>query len=568
MTESGPATEWNEAEFHSVLVRLEAEGTVDARRVRISPQQLERILEAAPRDPDRGDRPMLRGANFHGATFTGGASFDGATFTGDAWFGGATFTGDAWFGGATFTGASFDGTTFTGDARFGGATFTGGASFDGTTFTGDASFGRATFTGDARFGRATFTGDAWFDGATFTGGAWFDGATFTGDAWFGRATFTGDAWFGRATFRSRVWLGPVVAAGTLSFDQAAFDEEVRLDAAAAQLSCRGTRFGGRADLNVRWAEVALDEATFVQRSRLAGVEPFPYIDDSLAQVCRVDRRLDAQPRPRVLSVRQANVENLALGNIDLRACRFYGAHGLDQLRVEADCDFAEPPPRRRYTRRRTLAEEHHWRARRSLEGAVPPADPEAAPASNPSGRQDSGDWNPPECQPAAWLEQGAEGQTLDAPRIASLYRLLRKALEDRKDEPGAANFYYGEMEMRRHSRPAGRRPEGRATRDRGEHAILTLYWLLSGYGLRATRAFGALLVTLTLFTALLYVFGLRPDHRHFSDALLQSIEGAAFRATDRSVLNQVGQYLQVALRILGPLFLGLALLSLRGRVKR
>jgi len=35
-----------------------------------------------------------------------------------------------------------------------------------------------------------------------------------------------------------------------------------------------------------------------------------------------------------------------------------------------------------------------------------------------------------------------------------------------------------------------------------------------------------------------------------------------------SVLDQEGQYLQVALRILGPLFLGLALLSLRGRVKR
>jgi len=282
MTDPAPATEWNEAEFQSVLERLGAEGTLDARRVRISPQRLQRILEAAPRDPDLDDRPMLRGADFRGATFTGGASFGGATFT-----------------------------------------------------------------GDARFHETTFAGDADFDGATFTG----------------------DASFGGATFRRRVWLGPVVVAGTLSFGRTAFDEEVRLDAAAAQLFCRGTRFGGRADLNVRWAEVALDEATCVQRSRLAG-EPFRDIDDGPAQVCRLDdRRLDAQPRPRVLSVRQANVENLALGNIDLRACRFFGAHGLDQLRIEADCDFAEPPPRRRYTRRRTLAEEHHWHARPSLEGS-------------------------------------------------------------------------------------------------------------------------------------------------------------------------------------------------------
>jgi hypothetical protein len=38
-------------------------------------------------------------------------------------------------------------------------------------------------------------------------------------------------------------------------------------------------------------------------------------------------------------------------------------------------------------------------------------------------------------------------------RRVGLYRALRKAREDAKDEPGAANFYYGEMEMRRHARP-------------------------------------------------------------------------------------------------------------------
>jgi hypothetical protein len=34
-------------------------------------------------------------------------------------------------------------------------------------------------------------------------------------------------------------------------------------------------------------------------------------------------------------------------------------------------------------------------------------------------------------------------------RLAVLYRQLRKAQEDAKNEPGAADFYYGEMEMRR-----------------------------------------------------------------------------------------------------------------------
>jgi hypothetical protein len=32
--------------------------------------------------------------------------------------------------------------------------------------------------------------------------------------------------------------------------------------------------------------------------------------------------------------------------------------------------------------------------------------------------------------------------------IAGLYRALRKGREDARDEPGAADFYYGEMEMR------------------------------------------------------------------------------------------------------------------------
>ena len=36
-------------------------------------------------------------------------------------------------------------------------------------------------------------------------------------------------------------------------------------------------------------------------------------------------------------------------------------------------------------------------------------------------------------------------------RIAAIYRSLRKANEDAKNEPGAADFYYGAMEMRRHS---------------------------------------------------------------------------------------------------------------------
>jgi hypothetical protein len=50
---------------------------------------------------------------------------------------------------------------------------------------------------------------------------------------------------------------------------------------------------------------------------------------------------------------------------------------------------------------------------------------------------------------------------LDPGQIAGLYRALRKGREDLKDEPGAADFYYGEMEMRRRARPAGD-PDGQS----------------------------------------------------------------------------------------------------------
>ena len=445
---------------------------------------------ASPGPPSGGD------AHFEEATFSGTADFDRATFSGDAFFG-ATFSGHARFFGATFGGdAHFDGATFSGHAHFDGATFSGHADFARAPFSGHARFGRAQFV-EASFDGATFSGHADFARATFGGDARFDGATFGGDARFGGTTFGGDARFAGTTFERRVTIGPLVVAGVLVFDDAEFHQDVELNASTGELRCRRTRFGGLADLNVRWAEIALDNATFAARSRLAGAAEFAgNLDETSAQSCRVDRRLDADVRPRLVSLRYANVENLALGNVDLLGCRFFGAHGLDQLRIEADCEFPQPPAKRRYTRRRALAEEHHWQAER------------AASASAPGSAQASG-WYPGACQPPGWLEPAAE--VLDRARIAGLYRALRKALEDRNDAPGAADFYYGEMQMRRYAaRPPGRERDHSEPRAdpaaepyhpiaRGERWLLTLYWLTSGYALRASRAFASLVLVILVF---------------------------------------------------------------------
>jgi hypothetical protein len=64
-------------------------------------------------------------------------------------------------------------------------------------------------------------------------------------------------------------------------------------------------------------------------------------------------------RVRLLSVVRADVAGLRLGNVDLRACRFAGAHNLDRLHIEGAPLLAQVPGWWR-TRRATVAEEQRW----------------------------------------------------------------------------------------------------------------------------------------------------------------------------------------------------------------
>jgi hypothetical protein len=180
-----------------------------------------------------------------------------------------------------------------------------------------------------------------------------------------------------------------------------------------------------------------------------------------------------------------------MSGVDLSACRFAGAHNLDRLRLEGGSSFAPTPRDYRVTPRQAIAEEHEWRATHST------------PLS-------ASDWHLEEYA----LPEDVPASRLSARDIATVYRDLRKGREDNKDEPGAADFYYGEMEMRRlagRRTPSRARQAGRPTKDRGEHTILTLYWLVSGYGLRASRALISLALTVVLFAALLYLWGFESD---------------------------------------------------------
>ncbi|MEU6664205.1 hypothetical protein [Streptomyces sp. NPDC046821] len=209
--------------------------------------------------------------------------------------------------------------------------------------------------------------------------------------------------------------------------------------------------------------------------------------------------------------------------------------------------------------RRTLAEEHHWRARRSA-------------------RADG------------WTSAPDGAEVLEPLALAPVYRQLRKALEDGKHEPGAADFYYGEMEMRRHADDI----------PWSERALLTMYWLLSGYGLRAARALGWLIVAMATTIVLLMGFGL-PDEtpkqeivremadgewttvidkpepknptgdrftsKRFEKALNLTFNSVVFRSSGQD-LTTAGGYIEMGSRVFEPVLLGFAALAIRGRVKR
>jgi hypothetical protein len=606
-------------DLDAALKQLGGDGRLDARRVPITQELLERLLAAAPHDDHnhailtdaRFDEATFQGdagfdeatfqgdarfdeatfqrnarfqgatfqrdAGFRGASFQATAEFDDATFRGGAWFGGATFQRNAGFRDATFQrNAWFDDATFPRDARFVGATFQSYARFVGATFQGDAEFNVASFQATVEFRGATFRGNIWFQGATFQRDAGFRGASFQGDAEFGGASFRRDARFEEATFQRARQLGPMLVRKSLVLNQAVFHERAQIEVAAAAVCCRHAKFRAGVQLRVRWAQVMLGDADMVAPSILTGApDPFPGLDDesrwarALERLQRLERGDPRGSRPRLVSVGRADVAGLTVAGVDLRACRFAGAHHLDQLRVE-ESDFGVTPSGWRWATRQTIAEEHHWRAAHPHADRQHPTPATATPRTTGRGKG----WYQPAHRPPAWLDV----QPPTSAQVAALYRALRKGREDSKDEPGAADFYYGEMEMRRHARRERAEEERRGRHYRHwtaattEGAVLWLYWLVSGYGLRAWRALAALTVMIGLVGVGFSRVGFHHPHPSQAASWLYalqatvSLEGKARQLSGQLTLP--GELLRVGLRFTGPVLLGLALLSIRGRVKR
>ncbi|MGY5099473.1 pentapeptide repeat-containing protein [Streptomyces sp. 900105245] len=569
-----------DTERDTYLAGLTAGDSVDHRGTTFTEFLLDALLNAL-RDPATG-WPRLgaarfewaifeRDADFESVTFERDADFDSATFEHDADFMSATFEGPARFGTATFEGpAGFESATFKRGAWFVSATFEGPADFDSATFEGPARFGAATFEGPAGFRLATFEGEAVFVFATFEGDAVFVSATFEGPARFVLVTFEGDAEFESAAFEEADAVGPLVCAGRFVLSGAKFGAPVTLSLATRRLECHRTRWSSTAEIRLRYATVDFAHAVFEYPLTIAA-EPAPFPRGNgqpMSELLHLLHLRDAGVR--MESLRGVDAAHLVLADIDLTACLFTGTVHLDQIRMEGWCPFDTRPSgthwRRglptRFTKRRILAEEHHWRASR----------PRAVPG---------------------WSTAPSGVSHVGPTQLAPVYRALRKAFEDGKDEPGAADFYYGEMEMRRHSQTGSTWAERR---------LLHGYWLLSGYGLRASRALAWLAVAMLATIILLMGVGLAQDSpkqqatgvvppgggkvtftidqddprnptgqrftgKRFDKALNTTLNSVVFRSSGQD-LTTAGTYIEMASRLTEPILLGLAVLAIRNRVKR
>jgi uncharacterized protein YjbI with pentapeptide repeats len=426
------------------------------------------------------------------------------------------------------------------------ARFTDVTMLDKVVFSGNANFTRCAFDAGASFAAAVFGGSADFTGSAFAGTAMFTNAAFLrsvsfrecqfDSVAFNGAVFGGEASFAGAQVAAGLMLGPVSASDTLILTElrAYGDAEVRAD--VPRVRCESARFGGRTRLQLAGAELWLTDTVFAQST----------IIESWHHPAQGQTPAPAADRPvRLRSLRGVDAEHLTLSDADLSQCLIYGIYRPEELRLAGRCMFA-PTPRGwhgwyrrwkyvpwRWTRREALYEELLWR-RESPTSAL------------------------------GWpIVVPGEGGAPSAAWLAVLYRQLRKSVEEARNEPGAADLYYGEMEMRRLS-----------TMGRDERWLLTAYWLVSGYGLRASRS---MLVLTCLILAAAEAFeraGFGAHHGHapgYVDCLLYaagSVLSLNLSGHLPAVLSDWGQVLRMILRIAGPVLLGLGALAIRGRVKR
>jgi hypothetical protein len=298
------------------------------------------------------------------------------------------------------------------------------------------------------------------------------------------------------------------------------------------LSVDGAAFSGEVVVRGRDAntELNLTGARFAGNARLLFNTPLR-LD---ATIVDAPVTLVPQPEGKVLalqSLRDAEIEApLTIPeSVSLEHCTMFGARGLGNINVlSGDKGWM------RYRRRRALADE------------------EVARAAHAAERQR--------------MARAVEGS----------YRQLRVALENSKAAPAAADFYYGEMEMRRLGAPCAG----------VERILLSVYWLTSGYGLRAGRALASYALAVVAIAAAFRIWtstfiddwaaavgipsgGHGLDVNHFGDVVaFVARSSISFLSPATLGLTAWGTALILLARFTAPVFLALAVLAIRAHVQR
>jgi uncharacterized protein YjbI with pentapeptide repeats len=530
----------------------------------------------------------------------------------------ASFLQGADFVDCDFEMAQFSRACFEGDTHFAGAIFRAIAEFDHDRFDGYADFLYAQFLanvnlsyaecswlrlsshihgdlnlGGARLGDHSHLAGLRIDGfAHLQNSRWGDYCVFDrthiSGCDFQRATlgkaasfvdFRGDIDFDRTEFGDYLQLGPLHTS-RLGLTAVGLGSSPTIDVVGSDLSasglravvdCTGLQAPQGMTIRVARADVVLDRAVVNSPGTLRATS---------GPVSAADAGSGA----RLVSLRDADVSGLSIPNLNLQLCVFRGASNLERMRLGGNNVFLSTPsgwtrwhglPVWRWTRRRILFEEAAWRARH--EGTPRRAGWRSQPYEAPGG------WIP---HFSPFRSDWPEAEKLPRAReVAEQYRALRRGLEEGKNEPEAADFYYGEMEMRR------------VVASGFQRHLLWVYWLCSGYALRALRSLAALAIILVLSTFAFSGWGFRTDPqtalRPTSFDILnrriiytpQSLptppsgiwEGFTYslqsatslvRAPDERPLTRFGTLLQITLRVIGPILVALTALAVRSHIKR
>lgn len=529
------------------LPTIVASGPLDAARTTLDSERFGELERALPmvrgrrRWPGRVD---FQGAHFldqlelHSHEFSDHVTFAGATFDAEAAFIDCVFNRQVWLEKTVFADeATFRECAFLGGLDCRSARFEGGAHFDShfaSFFAEGAAFKGFTSFLFLQAAQSVVLANCRFEGSVFLKGVKTDGDINLTNTVFD-ATVSMDRTRARkldcsgAQFRRGGDIGTLDVAEWTDFRDVAFDRAIRMRIRTANLDLRRATIAGGGVVLVEQAFVALAGAV-IQR-------PLTLAATSLGRVIHDPPALPAPATPSLGSLAGVDATALTVDGFTLTGTRFVGAHNLDRLRLAGD--YLLPRSPRGFVRRsrETIHDEH---ALRSEQGDAAWRLP--APRHEPE---------PLDLPVPAALPILAQPAPKD---IAEVYRALRKGKEDARDAAGATDFYIGEMEMRRRANP----------RD----ALVQAHRLASYYGTDWKQPLALLGALIAVATVLLHWRGFSVPQSWWRSVTFALGSVVQVARTPSDGLRVGGELVQLTLRVGGPLFLGLAILALRSRVKR